>query len=70
MASARCDQAEVPPPGPGGARCSAVPGAGPFARMTLGGTRSAGIPLLGMGKEAAKPLLTLHAPCIIPPRVL
>lgn len=38
-----------------------VPGAGPFARMTLGGTRSAGIPLLGMGMEDAKPLLTLQA---------
>lgn len=44
-----------------------VPGAGPFARMTLGGTRSAGIPLSGMGKKDAKPLLTLRAPCITPP---
>lgn len=43
-----------------------MPGVSPFARMTLGGTRSAGIPLLGMGKEDAKLLLTLQAPYIIP----
>lgn len=37
-----------------------VPGAGPFTRMTLGGMRSAGILLSGMGMEDAKQLWTLH----------
>ena len=42
-----------------------VPGGGPFAGMTLGGTRSAGIPL--SGTEDAKPILTLGAHTSSPP---
>lgn len=51
------------------ARGCPVPGAGagPFARMTLGGTRSAGIPLSGMGKGGCKAALDPSSPLHHPP---